>query len=82
MPPSPTLYTITVTNSSAAVTSVTPEFKQLEAGSNAVFVIEFAEGKGAADVEVSSGTITEADNHNYLTVSNIQADTTVTITDK
>ena len=76
------LYTVSVTNSSTAVSAVTPESKKLEAGSNAVFALTFAEGKSADDIEVSAGTVTTADEGTYLTVSNIQADTTVTITDK
>ena len=72
------LLTVSVTNSATAVSAVTPEFKKLEAGSNAVFALTFAAGKSASDIEVSAGSVAGT----TLTVSNVSEDTTVTITDK
>jgi hypothetical protein len=71
-------YTVDVTNSGTNVTAVTPSTASVVANASATFTLTFAEGKSSSDIDVVNGTVSGT----TLTVSNVSANTTVTISDK
>jgi len=68
-------YTVSVTNNSANVTSVTPTSATVASGNSTTFTLVYAEGKSSEDISVTGGTVSG----DILTVSNVTADVSVTI---
>lgn len=72
-------FTVTVNaTGSECVTAVATSPAVVSYNGTATFTLTFASGKTAADIEVSGGSVSGT----TLTVKNVLADTTITITDK